>query len=150
MFNCIRLAEKERNFAIRILLVLLCIFGLYPQFCAMKTILMGFRWIDGNWEEEHKKNRRKIYVVEPVMESLLQASSSCDYLFVFFQSDWAIFVCRFLSKLSYCTWCWALAQNQVKSSLFKLQFKYLELMLLSKGLKMGKGGCNLPAFCQEK
>jgi hypothetical protein len=57
----------------RVFLVFLSLVGLYPQYRALKTICIGVGWYRGNWEEEHRLNRIKIYVIEPIMESLLQA-----------------------------------------------------------------------------
>ena len=57
---------------LRVVLGFLSLIGLYPQYRAMKTILIGLGWVSGDWEEEHRVNRVKIYVIEPIMESLLQ------------------------------------------------------------------------------
>ena len=46
--------------------------GLYAQFRALKTIMIGLGWLKGDWEKEHHFNRQKIYIIEPIMESLLQ------------------------------------------------------------------------------
>ena len=54
--------------------MLLSLFGLYPQYRALKTIFIGIGWLKGDWEEEHNTNRVQIYVIEPIMESLLQVS----------------------------------------------------------------------------
>ena len=59
---------------LRVFLLFLSLIGLYPQYRALKTICIGLGWYTGDWEEEHSLNRVKIYVIEPVMESLLQAS----------------------------------------------------------------------------
>ena len=56
----------------RVFLIFLSLVGLYPQYRAMKTILLGLGWQRGDWEEEHNMNRVKIYVTEPLIESLLQ------------------------------------------------------------------------------
>ena len=48
--------------------------GLYPQYRSVKTIGMGVGWVRGDWEQEHRLNRLKIFVIEPIMESLLQVS----------------------------------------------------------------------------
>ena len=57
---------------IRVATFLLALCGLYPQYRAVKTVLIGRGWLPGDWETEHKYNNRNIYVIEPLVESLLQ------------------------------------------------------------------------------
>ena len=44
---------------LRVFLIFLYLVGLYPQYRAMKTILLGRGWL-----EEHHITRVKIYVIE--------------------------------------------------------------------------------------
>ena len=69
-------AEKDGSFLTRITTLLAALVGLYPQYRAMRTVLIGRGWIKGNWEVEHKYNNRNLYVIEPLVESLLQVYSS--------------------------------------------------------------------------
>ena len=46
--------------------------GIYPQVRSMRTILTGLGWLNGSWEALHLVNERKIFSVEPVLESLIQ------------------------------------------------------------------------------
>ena len=39
-----------------------------------RTILLGVGVLGRDWEEEHKKNKMKLYIIEPVVESLLQVT----------------------------------------------------------------------------
>ena len=57
---------------IRVATVLTALVGLYPQSRAIRTVLMGKGWIAGDWEKDHKCNNRNLYVIEPLIESLLQ------------------------------------------------------------------------------
>ena len=59
---------------------LVAVFGFYPQYRALRTVLMGKGWIEGDWEREHKYNNRNLYVIEPLVESLLQVPSLCTIL----------------------------------------------------------------------
>ena len=46
--------------------------GVYPQVRSLRTILTGLGWLQGSWEALQLVNERKIFSVEPVMESLIQ------------------------------------------------------------------------------
>jgi hypothetical protein len=46
--------------------------GLYPQVRSLRTILTGLGWLQGSWEALQLVNERKIFSVEPVLESLIQ------------------------------------------------------------------------------
>ena len=59
---------------VRLTTFLTALVGLYPQYRALRTVLMGRGWIAGDWEKEHKFNNRNLYVIEPLVESLLQVS----------------------------------------------------------------------------
>ena len=52
--------------------LLLAVVGLYPQYKAVKTVLVGRGWMEGNWEEDHQMNQKTLYIIEPVIEALLQ------------------------------------------------------------------------------
>ena len=52
--------------------LLLALLGVYPQYNAIKTVLMGRGLVRGDWEKEHEINQKTLYVIEPVIESLLQ------------------------------------------------------------------------------
>ena len=67
--------EKEGSLITRLTTLLTALVGLYPQFRALRTVLMGRGWIQGNWEVDHKYNNRNLYVIEPLVESLLQVVS---------------------------------------------------------------------------
>ena len=66
--------EKEGSLITRLTTLLTALVGLYPQFRALRTVLMGRGWIRGNWEVDHKYNNRNLYVIEPLVESLLQVA----------------------------------------------------------------------------
>ena len=67
--------EKEGSLITRLTTLLTALVGLYPQYRALRTVLMGRGWIRGNWEVDHKYNNRNLYVIEPLVESLLQVAS---------------------------------------------------------------------------
>ena len=56
----------------RVFTLLAALAGLYPQYRTVRTVLMGWGVIEGDWEEDHKYNNRNLYVIEPLVESLLQ------------------------------------------------------------------------------
>ena len=75
--------------------------GLYPQYCAGRTILLGLGWLDGDWKTDHQKNKGTLYTIEPVMESLLQVTPSTPILSA------VIALCvRCLFRESFSTWSW--------------------------------------------
>ena len=37
-----------------------------------RVILIGVGVVRGNWEKEDKTNKKMLYIIEPVVESLLQ------------------------------------------------------------------------------
>ena len=65
-------SEKESRHWYRILTFFLAILGVYPQLIALRTIMMGLGLIDGDWKEDQKYNKKILYKIEPVVESLLQ------------------------------------------------------------------------------
>ena len=38
----------------------------------VRTILLGVGLVAGDWVAEHEKNKKQLYIIEPVVESLLQ------------------------------------------------------------------------------
>ena len=76
--------------------------GLYPQYRAVRkvcqniktsarqhlylfrTILIGCGAVGGDWKKDHKNNKKKLYIIEPVVESLLQVILYFTYnVFIF-------------------------------------------------------------------
>jgi hypothetical protein len=53
---------------------MIALIGCYPQYRTIRCIFLGFGWISGDWKKEDKINRRKVYIIEPVVESLLQVT----------------------------------------------------------------------------
>ena len=51
--------------------MVLGLLGIYPQYTAIKTLLIGVGVIKGDWKSSHEKYK-KVYLLEPVVESLLQ------------------------------------------------------------------------------
>ena len=78
--NSLCMIEKDGSFITRLTTLLAALVGLYPQYRALRTVLMGWGWIKGDWEVDHKYNNRNLYVIEPLVESLLQVY----YLFLVF------------------------------------------------------------------
>ena len=68
--------EKHESLLVRMLMLCVTILGIYPQVRSMRTILTGLGFIHGRWEEVHRTNEKKIYSIEPVMESLNQVGQS--------------------------------------------------------------------------
>ena len=66
--------EQDNSLAIRVLTLLLSVLGAYPQYKAVRTVLMGRGWIRGDWEQEHMNDKKKLYAIEPVIESLIQVN----------------------------------------------------------------------------
>ena len=64
--------ESDSSPVTRMTTFILAIFCLYPQYRAFKTVLIGRGWISGDWEKEHRYNKRNLCVIEPLVESLLQ------------------------------------------------------------------------------
>ena len=54
--------------------LILALVGLYPQYRAVRTILMGVGVVVGDWEDDHANNKKILYIIEPVVESLLQVT----------------------------------------------------------------------------
>ena len=57
-------------------MLLSAVVGIYPQVRSIRTILTGLGWLNGSWEALHLVNERKIFSVEPVLESLIQVNLS--------------------------------------------------------------------------
>ena len=44
-----------------------------PNCCnKLRSILIGAGFVRGDWEKEDKTNKKMLYIIEPVVESLLQ------------------------------------------------------------------------------
>ena len=52
--------------------MVLGLLGIYPQYTAIKTLLIGVGVIKGDWKSSHEKYKKQVYLLEPVVESLLQ------------------------------------------------------------------------------
>ena len=73
LVDCIKnFTEKENSLVMRMSTFMVALFGFYPQYRALRTVLIGRGWVTGDWEREHKYNIRNLYVIEPLVESLLQ------------------------------------------------------------------------------
>ena len=70
--NLFSITESDSSRVTRVMTFLLAMFGLYPQYRCFKTVLIGRGWISGDWEKEHRYNKRNLCVIEPLVESLLQ------------------------------------------------------------------------------
>ena len=64
--------ERDSQPVLRLLTMVLGLMGIYPQYTAIKTLLMGTGVIKGNWKSSHKRYKKQVYLLEPVAESLLQ------------------------------------------------------------------------------
>ena len=53
-------------------MLLAAVVGIYPQVRSVRTILTGMGCLNGSWEALQLVNERKIFSVEPVLESLIQ------------------------------------------------------------------------------
>ena len=73
-------SERQSSLKIKGLTLLLAILGIYPQYRSVRTILIGWGFIQGDWQAEHKFNSRKLYIIEPLVESLLQVPMACSEL----------------------------------------------------------------------
>ena len=40
----------------------------------LRTLLMGTGLVAGEWEADHQQNKKMLYIIEPVVESLLQVA----------------------------------------------------------------------------
>ena len=56
----------------RLLTFFLATLGLYPQYKAVQTVIIGMGCMSGNWEQEHIYNQKTLYIIEPVIEALIQ------------------------------------------------------------------------------
>ena len=65
-------SERSSSLRTRLFCLFLAVVGVYPQYKAVKTVLIGRGWISGNWEQEHQDNQKTLYIIEPVIEALLQ------------------------------------------------------------------------------
>ena len=71
--------EQHKGLPTRVVTLLLAVLGVYPQYKAVQTMLVGRGWLAGAWEEEHQINREKLNFIEPVIESLIQVSYIQNY-----------------------------------------------------------------------
>ena len=39
---------------------------------------MGFGFLDGDWKTDHDRNKKLLYIIEPVVESLVQVKESFE------------------------------------------------------------------------
>ena len=69
--------ERDKHILVRVGTLLVALVGCYPQYRTIRSILCGFGWISGDWKKEDLINKRKVYIIEPVVESLLQVIYSC-------------------------------------------------------------------------
>ena len=46
--------------------------GVYHQYTAILTLLMGLGLIKGDWRASHRRNVGQVYMLEPVVEAFLQ------------------------------------------------------------------------------
>ena len=75
-------SEYESALATRVAAPLLALLGLYPQYRAISSIWLG--WAGSpHWARHDEVNRRYIYIIEPVVESLLQLFCQSIILYVF-------------------------------------------------------------------
>ena len=58
----------------RMMTLILAMVGLYPQYRAVRTILIGVGVVGGDWQDDHANNKKNLYIIEPVVESLLQVT----------------------------------------------------------------------------
>ena len=68
-------SERSSSLSTQLFCLFLAVVGVYPQYKAVKTVLIGRGWISGNWEQEHKDNQKTLYIIEPVIEALLQVTN---------------------------------------------------------------------------
>ena len=75
-------SESDSALATRVAAHLLALLGLYPQYRAVSSIWLG--WTGSpHWAPHDEVNRRFIYIIEPVVESLLQLFCQSIILYVF-------------------------------------------------------------------
>ena len=43
-----------------------------------RTVLLGFGFLDGDWKTDHDRNKKLLYIIEPVVESLVQVKESFE------------------------------------------------------------------------
>ena len=61
---------------------MLALLGLYPQYRAVRSIWLG--WVASpDWSRYDEVNRRFIYIIEPVVESMLQLFCQSIILYIF-------------------------------------------------------------------
>ena len=76
--NC---SEAKSSRVTRLLTSLLALLGLYPQYRAVRTILIGLGITSGDWETYHKESS-KIYILEPVAEGILQLFVQSNIIYI--------------------------------------------------------------------
>ena len=74
LFTSLYSLECDKRFLVRLGTMMVAFVGCYPQYRTIRCIFLGFGWIRGDWKKEDKTNRRKVYIIEPVVESLLQVT----------------------------------------------------------------------------
>ena len=75
------MSEAGSSGTTRFLTLLLALLGLYPQYRAVRTILIGLGAVQGDWEI-YQKESRKIYILEPVAEGILQLFVQSNIIYI--------------------------------------------------------------------
>ena len=75
----IKFPERESLPKVRAFTLIFACLGCYPQYRAICTLLLGTGWLEGDWKSEHKKNNQNLYIIEPLIESMLQVIQLCIY-----------------------------------------------------------------------
>ena len=65
-----------------VLVLMMCkaIIGIYPQMISMRTIMTGMGWLQGSWEYMQLVDESKIFILEPVAESLVHVFNMILYI----------------------------------------------------------------------
>jgi hypothetical protein len=66
------MVERSQPLAVRVLMMFTAMVGIYPQVRSLRTIMTAMGWLPGSWEAMQLVNERKIFILEPVAESLVQ------------------------------------------------------------------------------
>ena len=70
-YICNFFSEKESSFLMKLVSVILSILGLYPQFRALKTVLIAYGYVQGDWVK-HRDESKILALIEPVTEGIMQ------------------------------------------------------------------------------
>ena len=74
--------EFNSGLLTRLVTPVLALLGLYPQYRALRSILLGLT-ASPDWTRYDEVNRRFIFIIEPVVESLLQLFCQSVILYIF-------------------------------------------------------------------